>query len=65
MSVLKYHVYRLGLRRERLFKREALPTSVLEAEPRKLDIQRGETGILFWFTLQTSGYDVIIDFRFV
>ena len=36
---------------------------VLEAEPDKLDIKRCEPGILFRFTLQTSYYYLIFDFR--
>ena len=42
-------------------------TCVLEAEPGKFDIKRHKSGILFislpiQFTLQTSKYDVMIDF---
>ena len=40
---------------------------MIQAEPGKLDIKRCEPGILFisisLFTLQTSDYDVMIDFR--
>ena len=42
-------------------------TSELKAKPGELNIKRHEPGILLyqftsWFTLQTSNYDVIIDF---
>ena len=47
------------------FERLGLPsdwTCVLEAEPGKLDIKKHEPCILFISFLQTSDYDVIIDF---
>ena len=49
MSVFLYQVYQARLR-ERVLTSRGLPsysTSVLEAEPGKLDIKRREPGILF------------------
>ena len=69
MSVFWYQVYQARLR-ERLLTSRGLQsnlTSVLEAESGKLDIKSRKPGILLislpsWFTLQTSKYDVTIDF---
>ena len=57
---------------ERLLASQGLPgnsTCILKAEPGKLDMKRPEPGILYitcslpsWFTLQTSKYDVMIDY---
>ena len=68
-GVFWYQVYQARLW-ERLLTSRSLPsypTSVLEAEPGKLDIKRCQPGILFislpsWFTLQTREYDVMIYF---
>ena len=38
-------------------------TRILKDEPGKLGVKRHEPGILFISTLQTSNYDVIIEFR--
>ena len=65
--VFLYQVYQARLR-ERLLTSRGLPsdsTCVLQAKPGKLDIKRRALGILFtrWFTLHTSDYGVISEFR--
>ena len=69
VNVFWYQIYQARLR-ERLLTSRGLQrdsSCVLEADPGKLDIKRRELGILFislqrWFTLQSSEYDVMINF---
>ena len=68
-SVFWYQVYQARLSEGLLTSQGLLSNStcILEDQPGKLDIKRREPGILCislpsWFTLQTSEYDVMINF---